>query len=234
MVNWLIVPDSTKKNAYEQISEATGMSAFAVEKDWWVVQALRCIFEMVDAKHLVFKGGTSLSKSWGLIERFSEDVDLAIDRSFLGFNNDELTKKQITELRKAASSYTSGKFKQELEQKFTEKGFKNLTFKLIEAKDSDQDPRIIEIYYPNIIQKPTYLEARVQIEIGCRSLKEPFTVRPITSLIVIHYPTQEFTLPSIEVSSVNPERTLLEKVFLLHEEFQRPLTSYVKTHSNSI
>jgi predicted nucleotidyltransferase component of viral defense system len=222
MVNWLNVSDARKQNAYEQISEKTGMSAFAVEKDWWVVQALRCIFEMVEAKHLVFKGGTSLSKSWGLIERFSEDVDLAIDRSFLGFNG-ELTRKQITDLRKEASKFTSGKFKKELEQKFIEKGFQDLSFKLVEAQDSDQDPRIIEIYYPNIIQKPTYLQARVQIEIGCRSLKEPFTNRPIASLIDIHYPAQEFALPSIEIPAVNPERTFLEKIFLLHEEFQRPL-----------
>lgn len=221
MVKWLTISEETQKNVYEQVSEATGMSAFAVEKDWWVVQALTCIFELEDSKHIVFKGGTSLSKAWGLIDRFSEDVDLAIDRAFLGFNG-ELSKKQITALRKAASTYTSGKFKKELEQKFAEKGFKNLTFKLVEATDSDQDPRIIEIYYPNIIQKPEYLEARVQIEIGCRSLKEPFSIRLISSLIDVHYPKMEFALPSIQIPSVNPERTFLEKIFLLHEEFQRP------------
>lgn len=221
MVKWLSVPVQRKINAYEQISEKTGMSAFAVEKDWWVVQALTCIFELDDSKHLVFKGGTSLSKSWGLIERFSEDVDLAIDRSFLGFKG-ELSKNQRTELRKKASSYTSGEFKQKLEQKFIEKGFEGLTFKLVEAVDSDQDPRIIEIYYPNLIQKPEYLEARVQIEVGCRSLKEPFTLCPISSLVDTHYPEQEFASLPIQVPSVNPERTFLEKIFLLHEEFQRP------------
>lgn len=221
MVRWLNIPDSTKKNAYEQIAENTGMSAFAVEKDWWVVQTLRIIFEMGVGSHLVFKGGTSLSKSWGLIQRFSEDVDLAIDRSFLGFEG-ELSKSRITALRKEAGTYTSGKFKLELEQKFKDKGFENLFFKLVDAKDSDQDPRIIEIYYPHIIQEPEYLAARVQIEIGCRSLKEPFTVCSIASLIDLHYPTQYFVLPSFEVPSVNPERTFLEKIFLLHEEFQRP------------
>lgn len=222
MVKWLSVPEQRKINVFEQISEKTGMNAFAVEKDWWVVQALTIIFELEDSKHLVFKGGTSLSKAWGLIERFSEDVDLAIDRSFLGFEG-ELSKNQRTELRKKASSYTSGEFKQKLEQKFAERGFEGLIFKLVEATDSDQDPRIIEIYYPNLIQKPTYLEARVQIEIGCRSLKEPFTICPISSLVNIHYPEQEFALPPIQVPSVNPERTFLEKIFLLHEEFQRPL-----------
>lgn len=221
MVKWLHVAAQTKINAYEQIAEQTGMSAFAVEKDWWVVQALSCVFELEDSNYLVFKGGTSLSKAWGLIERFSEDVDLAIDRAFLGYTG-ELNKRQITALRKEASNYTAGKFKQALEQKFAEKGFKDLTFKLVEATDSDQDPRIIEVYYPNLIQKPSYLEARVQIEIGCRSLKEPFTVKSISSLVDTYYPKMEFAQASIEVPSVNPERTFLEKIFLLHEEFQRP------------
>lgn len=221
-MKWLLVPDQRKINAYNQISEKTGMSAFAVEKDWWVVQALTCIFAMEDSKHIVFKGGTSLSKAWSLIERFSEDVDLAIDRTYLGFDG-ELSKNQRTELRKKASSYISREFKLKLEQNFIERGFEGLTFKLVESVDTDQDPRIIEIYYPNLIQKPEYLDARVQIEIGCRSLKEPFTERPISSLIDIHYPEHEFISPSIFVPSVNPERTFLEKIFLLHEEFHRPV-----------
>ena len=94
MNNWLTTPDNTKANAYTQISEKTGMAVAAVEKDWWVVQILATIFEMPIGKHLVFKGGTSLSKAWNLISRFSEDVDLAIDPKFLGFEG-ELKKKDI-------------------------------------------------------------------------------------------------------------------------------------------
>ena len=71
MIKWFIIPDTTKKNAYEQIAEETGMSAFAVEKDWWVSRTLDIIFKMDIAQHLVFKGGTSLSKAWKLIHRFS-------------------------------------------------------------------------------------------------------------------------------------------------------------------
>ena len=221
MVKWISVPTETKVNAYEQISEVTGMSAFAVEKDWWVVQALTIIFEMEDAKHLVFKGGTSLSQAWKLIDRFSEDVDLAIDRSFLGFSGD-LSKKKITDLRKEASKYTSGAFLNELKIKFEERGLIDVRFRLVETTESDQDPRIIEIYYPNVIPTPGYLEPRVQIEIGCRSLKEPFTIQSFASLVDEHYPSMDFALPAIQVPTVNPERTFLEKIFLLHEEFQKP------------
>lgn len=106
MHKWFVIPESTKRNAYIQIAEKTGMADFAVEKDWWVVQTLSIIFEMEVGQHLVFKDGTSLSKAWKLIERFSEDIDLAIDRKFLGLEG-ELSKNQRTELRKAASKYVA-------------------------------------------------------------------------------------------------------------------------------
>ena len=86
MNKWLAIADETKRNAYIQIAEKSGMSAFAVEKDWWVVQTLSVIFGMEVGQHLVFKGGTSLSKAWKLIKRFSEDIDLAIDRDFFGYD----------------------------------------------------------------------------------------------------------------------------------------------------
>jgi predicted nucleotidyltransferase component of viral defense system len=220
-VNFNNIPNTEKAAIYQQISNTTGMPAFAVEKDWWVMQTLTIIFEMDVAQHLVFKGGTSLSKAWKLIERFSEDIDLAIERTFLGFTGD-LSKNQRTELRKAASEYTSGPFYTELQARFAEKGLDNVSFKLVEATSSDQDPRIIEMYYPNVIPSPGYLEARVQVEIGCRSLKEPFSVQTFGSLVDEQFIDKDFALPFIQVPTVNPERTFLEKIFLLHEEFQRP------------
>lgn len=222
MNKWLAIPDSTKEQIYIQISEKTGMAPFAVEKDWWVTQTLALIFEMEVGKHLVFKGGTSLSKAFKLIERFSEDVDLAIDRSFLGFG-ENLSNSKRTELRKKAGEYTTGPFLEELKVKFAEKGLDEVKFKVVPVIDSDQDPRIIEIYYPNVIPAPGYLEPRVQIEVGCRSLKEPFSMQTFGSLVDEYYPKQDFAFPLITIPCVNPERTFLEKIFLLHEEFRRPL-----------
>lgn len=106
---------------------------------------------------------------------------------------------------------------------FSTKGYTDLTFKVIEAKDSDQDPRIIEIYYPNIIGSEGYLIPRVQVEIGCRSLREPFTVRSFGSLVDETYAGSDFAMPFFDVPTVNPERTFLEKLFLLHEEFSKPI-----------
>ena len=222
MIKWISIPDKIKKNAYEQIAEEKGMSAFAVEKDWWVTQALTIIFEMDIAKHLVFKGGTSLSKAWNLIKRFSEDIDLAIDREFFGFKG-KLSKSRITKLRKAAGVFSTGVFFEELQQKFKNKGFKDLKFAVVDAKESDQDPRIIEVYYPNlIIQTSEYIVPGIQIEIGCRSLREPFTVQSFGSLVDEIYADKDFAAPFIQVPTVNPERTFLEKIFLLQEEFNRP------------
>ena len=220
MNKWFKTKDETKVRAYENINANTGMPDFAVEKDWWVVQTLSIIFEMEIGKHLVFKGGTSLSKAWGLIDRFSEDVDLAIDRSFYGFEG-ELSKNQRTKLRKKASIYISDTFYPELKAKFEERGL-DVEIKIIEPISSDQDPRIIEIYYPNVIPTPGYIQPRVQVEIGSRSMREPFTVQSFSSLVDETYPDKVFTQEAIEIPTVNPERTFLEKIFLLHEEFQRP------------
>ena len=221
MNKWLALPDETKKNAYTQIAEKTGMSPFAVEKDWWVVQALSIIFDMEVGEHLIFKGGTSLSKAWNLIERFSEDIDLAIDRNFLGFPG-ELTRSKREQLRKKASEYAADKFFPELQDKFEERGITGLRFHLVETAESDKDPRIIEFFYPNLIEPTVYLNPIVQIEVGCRSLNEPVTIKSISSLVDEEYFDQEFASPPINIPTVNPERTFLEKIFLLHEEFHRP------------
>jgi hypothetical protein len=221
MIKWLTIPENTKRNAYNQIAERRGMSPFAVEKDWWVMQTLTVIFEMEVGRHLIFKGGTSLSKAWKLIERFSEDIDLVINRDYLGYPG-ALMKKEITNLRKTAGEYTSGKFLDELQRRLADKGFSDLRFNLVDAKNSDQDPRIIEIFYPHVIEPPGYLQARVQIEIGCRSLREPNTIKSFSSLLDEEYPDSDFAQPPVSIPVVNPERTFLEKIFLLHEEFHRP------------
>lgn len=205
---------------FNDISNKTGMPAFAVEKDWWVTETLAIIFEMEVANHLVFKGGTSLSKAWKLIQRFSEDIDLAIDRTFFGYEG-ELSKKQKTALRKDAGQYTAGPFFEELQRRFAERGF-DVKFNVVEYLDSDQDPRIIEIYYPNIMPAPGYMHPRVQVEIGCRSLREPFKECTFGSLLDEEYAGREFTAPFITIPTVYAERTFLEKLFLLHEEFHRP------------
>ena len=91
---------------FTQTANKTGLPVQAVEKDLWVTAVLQMVFSLPIADHLVFKGGTSLSKVWKVIRRFSEDIDLAIDPSIWGFEGD-LTKKQIKRLRKASLCVTN-------------------------------------------------------------------------------------------------------------------------------
>ncbi|WHF51269.1 nucleotidyl transferase AbiEii/AbiGii toxin family protein [Chryseobacterium gotjawalense] len=217
---FLSLPEETRINAFNQIAEKKGITPFAVEKDWWVTQSLSIIFAMEEAEFLVFKGGTSLSKSWNLIQRFSEDVDLAIDREFLGFT--EIPKRK-TNLRKKSGKFVAEEFYPKLQKCFEDKGIaEDVIFTLENVQSSDQDPRIINIYYPSIIETKGYLNPRVQIEIGCRSLKEPFSNCLISSFVDQEYKDLDFSSDEFLVPSVNPERTFLEKIFLLHEEFQKP------------
>ena len=222
-IDFYKIDKAEKEAIFNAIATEKGMTPFAVEKDWWVSRTLDIIFQMEIAQHLVFKGGTSLSKAWKLINRFSEDIDLAIDKEFFEGYKGDISRTQINKLRKEAGIYTTGTFFEELQEEFRVKGFNELAFKVIDSGESDQDPRIIEIYYQNIVSQPTeYVLPRVQIEISCRSLREPFTVQNFGSLVDESYVDRDFAEPLFEVPTVNPERTFLEKLFLLHEEFHRP------------
>lgn len=218
---WYNIPKRTKINAYTEVAEATGMTPFAVEKDWWVIQVLSTIFEMEIGKYLVFKGGTSLSKAWGLIERFSEDVDLAFDRAFLGFN-DQLTRSGIKMLRKKAGKYILEAFSPELEDRLKNKGLKDITLNYIKPVSSDADPVRVDVLYPNVIDAPGYIQPRVLLEISCSSLKEPYKVRKLYSFLDSRYEDNSFAAAPFDAPTAIPERTFLEKIFLLHEEFHRP------------
>jgi predicted nucleotidyltransferase component of viral defense system len=170
---------------------------------------------------LVFKGGTSLSKGWNLIQRFSEDIDLALDREFLGFTG-ELSKSDIKRLRRKSYQFITEIFTEELKNKFAELGFENVTIKYREVENHDQDPLIIEIYYPTQTANDSYLKPAVLVEVGSRSLKEPFTQRSFGTIISEVFSDKPFSDKPISIPVVNPERTFLEKIFLLHEEFQKP------------
>lgn len=218
---WLRLPESTRLNSFRETGRQMGLNEIAIEKDWWVVHTLALVFSMSCAPALIFKGGTSLSKGWNLIQRFSEDIDLVLDREYLEFKG-ELSKADIRRLRRKSYTFITTTFTEELAAKFAEAGFADVKVKYREVENHDQDPIIIEIYYTKLTEKDTYLKPGVLIEVGSRSLKEPFTNRTFSTLVAQNYAGQPFADPPIVVPTVNPERTFLEKIFLLHEEFQRP------------
>lgn len=217
---WLALPEDTRLNVYTETGRRMGLPAVAIEKDWWLVHTLSLVFSMKCAPALIFKGGTSLSKGWNLIQRFSEDIDLALDREYLGFK-DELERAGIRRLRRKSFQYLTTTFLEELKEKFATAGFTDVNIKYREVVNHDQDPIIIEIYYPKLTEKDTYLKPGVLVEGGSRSLVEPNTERTFTTMVAENYTSQPFTDKPISIPIVNPERTFLEKIFLLHEEFQK-------------
>jgi predicted nucleotidyltransferase component of viral defense system len=230
---WLKLTEQTRRNIFGETAAEIGLPAAAIEKDWWVVRTLDLVFNSSIAPHTVFKGGTSLSKAWNLIDRFSEDIDLALDRRFLGFDktDDEMTGSQVSKLRKLSAKFISEKYFPELVELYNDAGLK-VDIKLGEIKTDDQDPLIIEIYYPSVTESISYLQPRVLIEAGSRSLIEPFDERSFTSMVGEKYKGSPFADSNIIIPSVNPQRTFLEKVFLLHEEFQLP-TEKIKVERKS-
>ncbi len=218
---WYNLPEETRRNVFTETGRNRGLPAYAIEKDWWVVHTLAVIQTMDCAASLVFKGGTSLSKGWNLIQRFSEDIDLALDREYLGFSG-ELENADVRRLRRKSYEYMTEVFTPELQTKFGEAGFRDVTVRFREVPNHDQDPMIIEIYYPKLTEQDTYLKPGVLVEVGSRSLMEPCTERPIVTMVAENYPGMPFADRHFMIACVNPERTFLEKIFLLHEELQRP------------
>ncbi len=214
--------NTEKENLFEELKFETGLPPYAIEKDWWVTLTLKVIFQLEFAEHLLFKGGTSLSKAWGLIRRFSEDIDLVLNREYLGFHRGLISKSQVRKLRKKSFEFVTQTFFKALQKAFKEEGFADLRFDFENLGDSDQDPVSILIFYPAVTKHSKYVLPRVKVEIGSRSLIDPFTHREIVSFIGKQYQDFPFVDTPFSIPCVNPERTLLEKLYLLHEEFQKP------------
>lgn len=202
-----------------------------IEKDWWVTAVLRAMFSLPYANHLSFKGGTSLSKCWHLIDRFSEDIDIAIDREFLGFSG-TLSKTQISDkLRRAACSFVRETMQHDLAEQLYKDGISKEKFKVnVDITSiSTTDPEVININYDSALSLPLdgmednrYVLPKVKIEVSGRSMSEPVSEIALDSMIDQVYPNTPFTEPKFLVHAVLPERTFLEKIFLLHEEFAKP------------
>jgi hypothetical protein len=225
MIGWLKLTDERKRQILNQANAATGRPVHAIEKDWWVTLILQALFSTKWKDNLVFKGGTSLSKAWALIERFSEDIDLAIDRKTLGFPEEFVSKAQVEKLRKKASSFIATEFKEGLEKALLDLGLTANQFKL-NVQDTDQedrDPQVLELIYTSSLDPNPYIADKVLIEIGGRSLREPSSDREIKTMLYEVFPGQPFSGKPFLVPTVNPMRTFLEKAFLLHEEFSKPL-----------
>lgn len=216
--------DHDRRDIIDYVSGKTGFLRNVVEKDWWVTSVLRAIFSLPYADSISFKGGTNLSKCWGLIQRMSEDIDIGISREFLGFDG-ELSKNQISDkLRRASCSFVRNIMKHDVENALVAQGIspEAISVMVKETKVSTVDPETIYVAYQSVYNDNGYILPQVKIEVGGRSMSEPVSRVSVRSYISENLPKLTFQDNPVEVNAVIPQRTFLEKLFLLHEEFSKP------------
>lgn len=242
MSKWIDFSSDERLVMIQNVAKSLNIDELAVEKDWWVTAVLQAVFRTKAAKYLLFKGGTSLSKGWDFINRFSEDVDLALNRTFflkeLGIQCANCNNKtQIHNLREKGQDYIYGTFKEELKKQLANLKLDVNILTEQEATDNhkiphDKDPSVIYIEYPSIYNlKNSYTIPRIKLEISVLSMSEPYEKREIQSLIEKYFEGVDDDLVQI-IPIVSPSRTFLEKAFLLCEEYQRkqPRTRRMTRH----
>ena len=223
-MNWTQLSKSRRIEILKLLENKTGLNAKSIEKDWWVTLALNALFNGLYGSHLVFKGGTSLSKYWHIIDRFSEDIDLAIDREFFGFSG-ELTKREIgKKLRKASCSFIRNELKADIDRFILNCDINKEQFSLDVniTEESNVDPETLYLHYESVLDNSDYVFNTVKIEIGSRSLMEPNEAIFVKSIIGELLPNSDFSDKEFKIKAVLPQRTMLEKAFLLHEMLQNP------------
>lgn len=192
-----------------------------LEKDIWICWTLKKLFSMPNAHPMAFKGGTSLSKVFNIIERFSEDVDITID--YKSFNTDDpfdpntsntKRKKISDQLKLLMKDYVINEIvpylKSCIQNEFTN---------LIEIEVSDDGEKLNIHYHSVCSHKMPYIKPYVFIEFGARNVTEPNAIHDVIPDIASH--VKGLQLPYAKVNVLNPERTFWEKVTLIHVECNR-------------
>ena len=223
--SFLALPDRGKRDVFEAAASRLDTLPSYVEKDLWVCLVLEALYNRLPDDHprLLFKGGTSLSKAFGLIRRFSEDIDLVVYRSDLGFadGDDPTTADKLSnsernalfeKLKDACSSYVVGDLTTELIKLMDQivEGCRVLP----DEDDVDQQTLLIEYPTQYPIGGGAYVAPRVKIEAGARSALDPILDCVITPIVAVELPDWSLEIGNLRV--IAPERTYWEKLLILH------------------
>lgn len=252
MDSFLILPASERVQLIEEAAARHGrMSSQIVEKYLWVCWTLKQLFNITElAQHLTFKGGTSLSKAYGLIDRFSEDIDLTIDKEYLGIDGDSWPKdvssrKARQEFRKTIDKscvdIIAGKLLPLLKKNFSKKLGDNKTDEYRwDINISENDALTILFHYPRCINygsalfgagnfgkgnfsAPSYIKPVVRLEFGARGDSFPVASHNFIPYAAELIPEVFENSDGIKVttSTLEAERTFWEKITILHELYHR-------------
>ena len=212
--------EKNRRELFENTAAKKGMHVAIIEKDFWVCYMLEYLFQRNKYReHIVFKGGTSLSKAYGVIERFSEDIDIILDWELLGYADKDLwaersNNKQYklnTEVNEKAAQFIANEFLDSIRQDIK----KELNFDFRIYVDT-HDIMTINFEYPHSFDDE-YVRPIVRLEIGPLAAWIPTTEKAIQPYCAEEYP-QLFSTKSIDVMAVKIERTFWEKVTILHKE----------------
>ncbi|CAN5216282.1 nucleotidyl transferase AbiEii/AbiGii toxin family protein [soil metagenome] len=225
------LPISDRMDLFSASARKRGLTAAIIEKDFWVCWTLKRLFNLADPPAgLLFKGGTSLSKAFGVIERFSEDVDLSFNRAELGFGGDsdplnattgKKRKHGLEALTEMCQRTIREKLLPQLKSEFSDALNEPLTVEW-EVKLAEDDPegQTLLFRYPAANQsrsgeEPAYILPAVRLEIGARSDNWPAVEATVTSYAALDFPGL-FKEPNCQVHTLAAERTFWEKATILH------------------
>jgi hypothetical protein len=212
------LPQSEQALYFRQVSEQISLSAEAVEKDFWVVWVLGRLFSSeLLAPKILFKGGTSLAKVFGLIDRFSEDIDLILDW-------EEVVSEDPMAERSKTKQDQFNKWVPMQSRKYIEHTFLPEVIRLMDgvctAAIEEHAPDVINIRYPASFSNE-YLRPEIRLEIGPLAQWIPNARYEVSSYAAEAFPDL-FECPRCSVNAIKAERTFWEKATILHHEAHRP------------
>jgi hypothetical protein len=228
---FLRLPEIQRQRAIQEAAVRRGISPVIMEKDFWVCYILSILFRCNSGKSLVFKGGTSLSKVFGAINRFSEDIDLSLSPEFLKLPQPGSSRNQankwMTRAEAACIEVVRDTIMPELSQQVTKalSAAKDLDWNLerIEFEiDSQTNSPVLLFHYPTT--QPSgfdYLKRSVKLEFGSLTEQRPTGQHKVSTWLADVFP-QLFDDWNCDVVALGIERTFWEKATILHAESHRP------------
>ncbi len=211
-----------RRELFQETAAQMGVHSAIVEKDFWVCWVLSHLFGDADlAAKLRFKGGTSLSKAWGLIHRFSEDIDLILDwRLTTGEDPEALRSKSGQEklnhaMDEQAKAWIASTLLPKLRQSLQP------TCEVVLEGETGDAAHVVAVRYPHEGNGLAYVHPAVRLEIGPLAAWMPWQNATIRPYAAETFP-QLFAEPACQVPVVATKRTFWEKATILHHEAHRP------------
>lgn len=218
-----MLSDNERHELFRNTADKMGLHDAIVEKDFWVCFTLDYLFHRSPWKDAItFKGGTSLSKAYHLINRFSEDIDLILDWRVLGYGKDEPWEKRSNTKQDIFNKEANARAEVFLAETFcpaVKEGLSQEFGSKANVYIDEKDKQTVIFDYPHLFTNAATLQV-IRLEIGALAAWTPAKVAEIEPYAAQYYPAV-FELKATDILTVAPERTFWEKATILHHEANR-------------